>query len=226
MRPGILTEAHARTQAALYQTRRRAQAVGQYRATSLIGNSAPLGPFSRTIPRALRGPRGGALVFISEVPIAMPKRRSCRRPFQGTEDPYATRRCTAGFFLLGSPLILLLYMPSEPRYLQGSSYAKNALLPPSLAPGAEDPYATRRCTAGFFLCAPPLRVRSTTQWSAGCPCRTGTTAVPIKSSSPPVSPVPGRPPPRGALEAESWTERRSATLKGLGLRVEGARFEV
>jgi len=40
-----------------------------YRGTSLIGNSAPLGPYSRTMPGALWKPEGGGLFLMSEVPL-------------------------------------------------------------------------------------------------------------------------------------------------------------
>ena len=41
-----------------------------YRGTSPIRNSAPLGPYSRTIPRTLWKPWGGGLFLMSEVPLA------------------------------------------------------------------------------------------------------------------------------------------------------------
>ena len=37
--------------------------------TSLIRNSAPLGPYSKTMPRALWGSYGGNGVLMSEVPL-------------------------------------------------------------------------------------------------------------------------------------------------------------
>ena len=40
-----------------------------YRGTSLIRNSAPLGPYSGTMPRALWWPWGGGLFLMSEVPL-------------------------------------------------------------------------------------------------------------------------------------------------------------
>ena len=40
-----------------------------YRGTSLIRNSAPLGPYSRTMPRALWWSMGGVLFLVSEVPL-------------------------------------------------------------------------------------------------------------------------------------------------------------
>ena len=40
-----------------------------YRETSLIRNSAPLGPYSRTMPRALWWSLGGGLFLMSEVPL-------------------------------------------------------------------------------------------------------------------------------------------------------------
>jgi len=40
----------------------------EYRGTSRIRNSAPLGPYRRTMPRAL-GLRGGVLFLLSEVPL-------------------------------------------------------------------------------------------------------------------------------------------------------------
>ena len=42
---------------------------GEYRGTSLMRNSAPLGPYSRTMPRALWWYQGGGLVLMSEVPL-------------------------------------------------------------------------------------------------------------------------------------------------------------
>ena len=41
----------------------------QYRGTSLIRNIAPLGPYSRTMPRALWWPKGEWLFLMSEVPL-------------------------------------------------------------------------------------------------------------------------------------------------------------
>ena len=40
-----------------------------YRGTSLIRNSAPLGPYSRTMPRALWWSYGGGRFLMSEVPL-------------------------------------------------------------------------------------------------------------------------------------------------------------
>ena len=40
-----------------------------YRGTSLIRNSVPPGPYSRNMPRAHGGPRGGGLVLMSDVPL-------------------------------------------------------------------------------------------------------------------------------------------------------------
>ena len=40
-----------------------------YRGTSLIRNRRPLGPYSRTMPRALRGSKGGGRFLMSEVPL-------------------------------------------------------------------------------------------------------------------------------------------------------------
>jgi len=40
-----------------------------HRGASLIRNSCPLGPCSRTMPRALRRPYGGILLVMSEVPL-------------------------------------------------------------------------------------------------------------------------------------------------------------
>jgi hypothetical protein len=42
---------------------------GPYRDTLLIRNSAPLGPYSRTMPRALWWSQGGGLFHMSEVPL-------------------------------------------------------------------------------------------------------------------------------------------------------------
>ena len=42
-----------------------------YRGTSLIRNSLPLGPFSRTLPRALWWSWGGGRFLMSEVPLYM-----------------------------------------------------------------------------------------------------------------------------------------------------------
>ena len=41
----------------------------QYRGTSLIRNSPLLGPYSRTVPRALWWPWGGGVFLMSEVPL-------------------------------------------------------------------------------------------------------------------------------------------------------------
>ena len=40
-----------------------------YRGTSLIRNSAPLGPYSRTMPGALWWSYGGGLFLMSEAPL-------------------------------------------------------------------------------------------------------------------------------------------------------------
>ena len=40
-----------------------------YRVTSVIRNKAPLGPYSREMPRAPRQPEGGGLFLMSEVPL-------------------------------------------------------------------------------------------------------------------------------------------------------------
>ena len=40
-----------------------------YRGTSLIRNCAPLGPYSRIMPRALWWPSGGGRFIMSEVPL-------------------------------------------------------------------------------------------------------------------------------------------------------------
>ena len=42
---------------------------GEYRGTSLMRNSAPLGPYSRTMRRALWWSEGGVLFLMSEVPL-------------------------------------------------------------------------------------------------------------------------------------------------------------
>jgi len=42
-----------------------------FRGTSPIRNSAPLGPYSRTMPRALWKPEGGGLFLMSEVPLEL-----------------------------------------------------------------------------------------------------------------------------------------------------------
>ena len=41
----------------------------EYRGTSLIRNSARLGPYSRTTPRAIRWSEGGGVLLMSEVPL-------------------------------------------------------------------------------------------------------------------------------------------------------------
>ena len=41
----------------------------EHRGTSRIRNSAPLGPYSRTLHRALKWPLGGGLFLMSEVPL-------------------------------------------------------------------------------------------------------------------------------------------------------------
>ena len=43
--------------------------VDPYGGTSLIRNRAPLGPYSRTMPRALQWSWGGARFLMSEVPL-------------------------------------------------------------------------------------------------------------------------------------------------------------
>ena len=43
------------------------------RGNSPIRNSAPLGPYSRTMPRALWNPKGGGLFLMSEVPLQSEK---------------------------------------------------------------------------------------------------------------------------------------------------------
>ena len=48
------------------------QALGSwagYRGTSLIRNGALLGPYSRTVPRALWKPKGWGLFLMGEVPL-------------------------------------------------------------------------------------------------------------------------------------------------------------
>ena len=40
-----------------------------YRSTLLIRNQPPVGPYSTTIPRALRRPKGGGRFLMSEVPL-------------------------------------------------------------------------------------------------------------------------------------------------------------
>ena len=42
-----------------------------YRGTSLIRNSAPLGPYSRTIPRTIRWSESGVLVRMNEEPLLL-----------------------------------------------------------------------------------------------------------------------------------------------------------
>ena len=42
---------------------------GEYRGTSIITNSAALGPYGRNMPRALWRPLGGGLFLVSEVPL-------------------------------------------------------------------------------------------------------------------------------------------------------------
>ena len=44
-----------------------------YRGTSLIRNSTPLGPYSKTVPRALRWSYEGGLSLMSEVPLQPPE---------------------------------------------------------------------------------------------------------------------------------------------------------
>ena len=50
-------------------SRKHRDARGLYRGTSLIRKRAPLGPYSRTMPRALWWPYGGLLFLMSEVPL-------------------------------------------------------------------------------------------------------------------------------------------------------------
>ena len=49
----------------------RKRSTGGYGGTSLIRNSPPLGPYSRTKSRALWWSKGGALFLMSEVPLPM-----------------------------------------------------------------------------------------------------------------------------------------------------------
>ena len=49
------------------------------RGTSLMRNSDPLGPYCRTMPRALWWPWGGELIFMSEVPLNGSGFRVCAR---------------------------------------------------------------------------------------------------------------------------------------------------
>ena len=51
---------------------------GNYTRTSLIRNSAPLGPYSRTMPRALWDALGGGLFLMSEV-LRYPASECCGR---------------------------------------------------------------------------------------------------------------------------------------------------
>ena len=44
---------------------------GAYRGTSMIGNSTPLGTYSRTMPEAIWWPWGGVLFLMSEEPLYM-----------------------------------------------------------------------------------------------------------------------------------------------------------
>ena len=55
------------------------------RDTSLIRNSTPLGPYSRTMPRALWQSWGGGQFFMSEVPLYLP----------GEEETKVNIHCTA-----------------------------------------------------------------------------------------------------------------------------------
>ena len=56
-----------------------------YIGTSLIRNSTSLGPYSRTVPRALWRPYGGGLFIMSEVPLyssgARAEQASCEKIF-------------------------------------------------------------------------------------------------------------------------------------------------
>ena len=49
-----------------------------YRGTLLMGNTTLLGPYSRTVPRALWWSKGGGLFLLSEVPLFSPG--CCFRP--------------------------------------------------------------------------------------------------------------------------------------------------
>jgi len=51
-----------------------------YRGTSLIRNSAPLGPYIRTMPRALWWSKGAGLFLISEVPLSTSHRSLTPNP--------------------------------------------------------------------------------------------------------------------------------------------------
>jgi hypothetical protein len=48
----------------------RNNGVSDYRGTSLVRNSSPLGPYTRPMPRALWWSQGGGHVFMSEVPLS------------------------------------------------------------------------------------------------------------------------------------------------------------
>ena len=51
-----------------------------YRGTSLIRNRLPLGPYSRTVPRALWGPQRGVRFLMNEVPLYQKMGRVARLP--------------------------------------------------------------------------------------------------------------------------------------------------
>ena len=57
-------------------------AIESYRVTSLIRNSRPLGPYSRTMPRALRWSYGGGQFLLSEVPLQIESHAVTLRRFQ------------------------------------------------------------------------------------------------------------------------------------------------
>jgi hypothetical protein len=70
-----------------------------YRDTTSIKNSTPLGPYSRTMPRALWKPWGGGLFLMSEVPLYRLRAKSGpARAFYVRRDLYyrgtsPTRNC-------------------------------------------------------------------------------------------------------------------------------------
>jgi len=64
-----------------------------YRGTSLIRNSAPLGPYSATMPGALWTPRGGAVSYERGTPVLAPASPSPASPCGGLTERVSHLQC-------------------------------------------------------------------------------------------------------------------------------------
>ena len=80
------------------------QAASPYRGTSLIRKRAPLGHYSRTMPRALWWSQGGGRFLMSEVPMYRPKayhpRAICLDPWRERGNPRGERGMGSYGFLV------------------------------------------------------------------------------------------------------------------------------